>query len=180
MKILISESQFKNLIKEYNDGGSDYIKCDHCYGLGKMEDGEMCDKCDGTGKMSPNAHDLASGTDRFLAAPGADTFAGCSPPDGPNTSLTEKIENGKVFCDKCGWSWNISDGGKDTYVCHKCGHDNSIKENGGLTSKQIKSIEDINKDAKFVKCKNCKKKFTQTTHKGKKSLPICPHCGTHN
>lgn len=34
--------------------------------------------------------------------------------------------------------------------------------------------------AKWIKCKNCKKRFTQTIHKGKKSLPICPHCGTHN
>jgi hypothetical protein len=49
-----------------------------------------------------------------------------------------------------------------------------------LTDKQIKSIEDINKDAKFITCKNCKSKFTQTIHKGKKSLPICPKCGTHN
>ena len=34
--------------------------------------------------------------------------------------------------------------------------------------------------AKFLKCKNCKKWFTQTIHKGKKSLPICPWCKTHN
>jgi hypothetical protein len=33
---------------------------------------------------------------------------------------------------------------------------------------------------KWIKCKNCNKKFTQTIHKGKKSLPICPHCGTDN
>jgi uncharacterized CHY-type Zn-finger protein len=56
--------------------------------------------------------------------------------------------------------------------------DKDIDEN--LTDKQIKSIEDLNKGAKFIKCKNCKKKFTQLTHKGKKSLPICPWCGTHN
>ena len=34
--------------------------------------------------------------------------------------------------------------------------------------------------AKWIKCKNCRQKFTQTIHKGKKSLPICPKCGTHN
>jgi hypothetical protein len=33
---------------------------------------------------------------------------------------------------------------------------------------------------KWIKCINCNKKFTQTIHKGKKSLPICPHCGTNN
>ena len=26
----------------------------------------------------------------------------------------------KVVC-KCGWGWEISKGGKDPYVCHKCG-----------------------------------------------------------
>jgi len=50
----------------------------------------------------------------------------------------------------------------------------------GLTDKQVKSIDDLNKDAKFLKCKACRKLFTQTTHKKKKSLPICPWCGKHN
>jgi len=36
------------------------------------------------------------------------------------------------------------------------------------------------KTERFIKCKNCKKLFTQTIRKDKKSLPICPHCGTHN
>ena len=49
----------------------------------------------------------------------------------------------------------------------------------GLDDRQVKSIEDLNKDAKFITCPNCRKKFTQTTHKKKKSLPICPNCGTH-
>ena len=47
-----------------------------------------------------------------------------------------------------------------------------------------KIIHETNKEkdesAKFIKCRECKKKFTQTIHKGKKSLPICPHCGAHN
>jgi len=55
-----------------------------------------------------------------------------------------------------------------------------LEEEKPLTDKQVKSIEDISKDAKFLTCRNCRKKFTQTTHKGKKSLPICPYCGTHN
>lgn len=87
----------------------------------------------------------------------------------------------KIKCQKCGWEWDLYDGGKDSYTCHKCGNKHSeIEENGSLTDKQIKSIEDLNKGAKFLTCKNCRKKFTQTTHKGKKSLPICPYCGTHN
>jgi len=31
----------------------------------------------------------------------------------------------KVKCKKCGWEWNMSDGGKDPYVCHKCGYNNA-------------------------------------------------------
>lgn len=39
--------------------------------------------------------------------------------------LNESIKDGVVTCDKCGWQWNISDGGKDPYVCHKCKNDNT-------------------------------------------------------
>jgi hypothetical protein len=53
---------------------------------------------------------------------------------------------------------------------------NQIIRSIGLYKKQ----NEKDKDAKFLTCKNCTKKFTQTTHKGKKSLPICPYCGTHN
>lgn len=33
---------------------------------------------------------------------------------------------------------------------------------------------------KWIKCDNCNKRYTQTIYKGRKSLPICPHCGTHD
>jgi hypothetical protein len=39
--------------------------------------------------------------------------------------LNEKIDGSKVICDKCHWSWNISDGGNTPYTCHKCGNDNT-------------------------------------------------------
>ena len=32
----------------------------------------------------------------------------------------------------------------------------------------------------WIKCRNCKKLFTQTIYKGKKSDPICPYCKTVN
>ena len=51
---------------------------------------------------------------------------------------------------------------------------NRIKEVMGIQSEEKESGD------KWIKCVNCKKKFTQTIHKGKKSLPICPNCGTHN
>ena len=39
-------------------------------------------------------------------------------------NLNEAIVGEKIECDKCGWSWNIVDGGDDLFICHKCGHDN--------------------------------------------------------
>lgn len=46
-------------------------------------------------------------------------------------TLLEVIKNDKVICDNCGWSWYISDGGDDPYICHKCWYDNSEKEYTG-------------------------------------------------
>lgn len=46
--------------------------------------------------------------------------------------LKEEIKNGKVICDGCGWSWDLSDGGDDKYICHKCGHDNTPKAQSNL------------------------------------------------
>jgi hypothetical protein len=42
--------------------------------------------------------------------------------------IVETITDGKVICDNCGWSWELSDGGDDPYICHKCGHDNAEKK----------------------------------------------------
>jgi hypothetical protein len=42
--------------------------------------------------------------------------------------LRETIKDNKVICDGCGWSWDLSDGGDDPYICHKCGHDNTPKK----------------------------------------------------
>ena len=39
--------------------------------------------------------------------------------------IIEAVVDGDVICDNCGWSWELSDGGDDLYMCHKCGHDNS-------------------------------------------------------
>jgi GNAT superfamily N-acetyltransferase len=46
--------------------------------------------------------------------------------------ISERVENGKVICDNCGWSWKISEGGSDTYMCHKCGTDNNPNITEGL------------------------------------------------
>ena len=35
------------------------------------------------------------------------------------------IDNERIVCQKCDWSWKVVDGGEDLYVCHKCGYDNA-------------------------------------------------------
>lgn len=45
--------------------------------------------------------------------------------------LLEKISNQEVICDNCGWSWDLSDGGDDPYICHKCGNNNSEEDYRG-------------------------------------------------
>jgi hypothetical protein len=42
----------------------------------------------------------------------------------PDT-INELVTDTEVICDNCGWEWSIKDGGKDLYICHKCGHDNN-------------------------------------------------------
>lgn len=37
----------------------------------------------------------------------------------------EEFTPNTVTCDECGWEWELQDGGKDVFLCHECGHDNS-------------------------------------------------------
>jgi hypothetical protein len=43
----------------------------------------------------------------------------------PNCVPVNENETQSVECEKCGWEWDLEDGGKTPYVCHKCGHDNT-------------------------------------------------------
>lgn len=38
--------------------------------------------------------------------------------------LQEKVTKKEVICDNCGWTWKLSEGGHDKYICHKCNHNN--------------------------------------------------------
>ena len=42
--------------------------------------------------------------------------------------LKEEVSKGKVTCDNCGWSWKLSEGGHDPYICHQCNHNNEPKK----------------------------------------------------
>lgn len=41
--------------------------------------------------------------------------------------LREEVSKGNVTCDNCGWSWKLSEGGHDPYICHQCNHNNEPK-----------------------------------------------------
>ena len=42
-------------------------------------------------------------------------------------NIVELVTKTRVICDKCEWSWKLSDGGDDSHICHKCGHNNEEK-----------------------------------------------------
>ena len=50
-------------------------------------------------------------------------------------SINESVKNGMVKCNKCGWEWKISEGGDDTYNCHKCGNKNNNLNESLITEK---------------------------------------------
>ena len=39
--------------------------------------------------------------------------------------MFEEFTANRVMCDNCDWSWEIEDGGKDVFICHKCDHNNT-------------------------------------------------------
>lgn len=39
--------------------------------------------------------------------------------------LFEEFSANKVSCEGCDWSWRLDEGGKDPYICHECGYDNT-------------------------------------------------------
>ena len=34
------------------------------------------------------------------------------------------VKDKEIVCKNCKWNWKLSNGGKDKYICHKCGHNN--------------------------------------------------------
>ena len=40
------------------------------------------------------------------------------------TTTNVNEDAGMIKCSNCGWEWELSNGGDDPYLCHKCGHDN--------------------------------------------------------
>ncbi len=45
--------------------------------------------------------------------------------------IVEAEKEKTIKCNYCGWKWKESEGGKDKYVCHECGHDNNPNSKKG-------------------------------------------------
>ena len=58
-------------------------------------------------------------------------------------------EETTVTCENCGWKWQIEDGGKDTYICHKCGHDNGPLY-GDIDEYDIENEQDLKEFIQFM------------------------------
>ena len=56
---------------------------------------------------------------------------------------------GYVKCDECDWEWEIEDGGKDPFICHECGYDNSPSK----TMEFAESISDYPEGVKTAAAK---------------------------
>lgn len=87
--------------------------------------------------------------------------------------LKEEIEDGKVICDNCGWTWDLSDGSEDKHVCHKCGHDNQPKPFDRLLSHFEQNFPNEEKN-KIEKIKKFVKNFITENNFKVKFLNPCP------
>jgi hypothetical protein len=56
--------------------------------------------------------------------------------------------NKKINCNHCDWSWKESEGGKDKYVCHKCGHNNKPGSFDEFAQTRMKGADKIATTAK--------------------------------
>ena len=65
--------------------------------------------------------------------------------------ILETVTNKEIICDKCGWSWDLSDGGEDPYICHECGYNNSEKDYRG---KRVMVYYNLHKHTFSVSYKN--------------------------
>lgn len=89
--------------------------------------------------------------------------------------ILEEIINSKVNCEVCGWSWKLSDGGNDPYVCHKCGFDNTPEpSNFEKVLKKFEGFFPYNEKNKLSVVKNFVENYIKKTGYNVKFLNACP------
>lgn len=81
-----------------------------------------------------------------------------------------------IKCKKCGWEWDLKDGGSDPFICHKCGYNNYDVYDNQLNEKQKETLHTwfkhqgpSGKEGGWVDCNTCRRDKT-----GKKK---CKSCG---
>ena len=83
----------------------------------------------------------------------SDPQAGTALPYGSGFApVKELVTATEIICDNCGWKWKIADGGKDLYTCHKCGHDNTPKNDPfGLKEYAKEFVKEVFKEDRNIK-----------------------------
>jgi hypothetical protein len=61
----------------------------------------------------------------------------------------DDIDN--VECKKCGWKWELSSGGENPYLCHKCDYDNSYAYNDSIDEYDVENADDIKEFVEFMR-----------------------------
>ena len=61
--------------------------------------------------------------------------------------INEDIIDGEIECEKCGWKWDLADGGQEPYICHKCGFDNSDQ----IDEYDVENEQDLKEFITFIK-----------------------------
>jgi hypothetical protein len=88
-----------------------------------------------------------------------------------NDQVLEAIDTeGNITCDNCEWSWNIKEGGEHPYLCHKCGHDNSVKE----------SYDELENYMFFGNLENIKRKCESILSRDFKTVDELLNAGGHD
>ena len=62
-------------------------------------------------------------------------------------------ENKTIECGKCGWRWDLEDGGDNPYLCHKCNYDNSYRYNDEIDEYDVDedNLYEVKDFIKFMK-----------------------------
>ena len=62
-------------------------------------------------------------------------------------------ENKTIECGKCGWRWDLEDGGDNPYLCHKCDYDNSYRYNDEIEEYDVdeNNLYEVKDFIKFMK-----------------------------
>lgn len=64
--------------------------------------------------------------------------------------LIESMSRGVITCDKCGWHWDIVEGGNDPFTCNKCGNYNDIVLENIINELEIPSNRWVDLDLKCI------------------------------